>query len=90
MNKRRWPHRAILSCGPRSTALSCCVMSRNRAQGFYDCVEMTELIPDKPVSSRGPKTPRILPGSEMLFSLFKCVPGGDAEDAISLAFPRTN
>jgi hypothetical protein len=39
---------------------------------FYDCVEMTELIPDKPVSSRGAKIPKNLTGSEMLFSLFKC------------------
>jgi hypothetical protein len=55
---------------------------------FYDCVEMTELIPDKPVSSRGAKIPKNLTGSEMLFSLSKCVPGPVAEAQISLAFPR--
>jgi len=70
--------RAILSCGHQSTPLSCCVMSRNKDAG-YDCVKMTELIPDKPVSSRDAKTPKILPGFEMLISLFKCVPGPVAE-----------
>ena len=79
--------RAILSCGHQSTPLSCCVMSRNKDAG-YDCVKMTELIPDKPVSSRGAKTPTILPGSEMLFSLFKCVPGRGAEMQSPLRFPE--
>lgn len=52
---------------------------------FYDSFEMTELIPDKPVSSRGPKIPKNLPGSEM-FSLFECVPGRGAETESPLRF----